>query len=179
MECVPRSVCSILPRADVLSEGREGSNIYIYICLLNAEYRLFLNITFPMGNKFILRVALPPCIPHFGRSSYYAVPMYFFTKQIMSLFCSCSLLHQFSAASPPLSFYFTLTLSTGVSASLFSIGLRFFRPWRQTAKHGPHSSFISPFPRATLTRIWSLYTRVSIPSTPYINPVGLSPLLKQ
>jgi hypothetical protein len=112
------------------------------VYLLNAECWLFLNISFPIGNKFVLDVALPPCIPYFGLFQLLRSADVLFFYQIVTFL----LLHQFSAASPSLSFHFTLILSTGVSASLFSIGLRFFRPWRQTAKHGPHSSFTSPYP---------------------------------
>ena len=94
-------------------------------------------------------------------------------------FCSCFILHPFSAASPSPSFpfhYYPFHRYFYFSLLYWS---PLFRPWTQTAKHGPHSSSTLPHPRATLTRIWPLYTRVSILSTPYINPDGLPPLLKQ
>ena len=75
-------------------------------------------------------------------SNYSVVPLYFFLPgRLWPFFPPCFILHPFSAASPSPSFHSALTLSTGISTSLFYIGLRFSGPG-----HRPRNMVLTPLP---------------------------------
>jgi len=136
-----------------------------------------------IGNKYLPGTAVPQCSQCFGLLQLlHVASVLFFTRQIVWPFFSPPVFD-----TPPIlsSFSFPLFPCPCYPFHRYFYFSLFYRPLLFSGRGDrPQNTVLTPLsssrtPRPTLTRIWPLYTRVSILSTPYINPVVLPPLLKQ